>query len=227
MPGSQSVPGSGRGILLGGTMKKGTKIMILALAVAVAMFLVITFVIAVIFVVSLFMIPRALINNTNHPVTTQTTSVKPVPVGEFKGYDYKPGYGDMDGTSIRESLYQNSDGDWIIERRAREDFESPMIVTTYLLTEADVNDFASFIKDNNVCGLEDRPDSDLFITDYSAWSYSIAFDNTSVGGDSRVTYSIWEYKEYSDEDMALLNELDKRFEDLHYNKISEVVEEEE
>ncbi len=200
--------------------------MILAIAVAAAMFLAITLVIAVIFVVSLFMIPRTLMNNTNQPVTTQTTT-KPTPVGEFKGFNYSPGYGDMDGKSIHESLYQNDDGDWIIERRAREDFESPMIVTTYLLTEADVNDFAAFIKDNNVCGLEDRPDSDLFITDYSAWSYSIAFDNTSVGGDSRVTYSIWEYKEYSDEDLALLDKLDKKFDDLHYNKISEVVEEDE
>ena len=136
-------------------------------------------------------------------------------------------YGDMDGKSIHESLYQNDDGDWIIERRAREDFESPMIVTTYLLTEADVNDFASFIKDNNVCGLEDRPDSDLFITDYSAWDYGIEYDNTSVGGDRWVTYSIWEYKEYSDEDMALLDELDKRFKDLHYNMISEIEEEDD
>jgi len=207
-------------------MKKGIKIMILAIAVAAAMFLAITFVIAVIFVVSLFMIPRTLMNNTNQPVTTQTTT-KPTPVGEFKGFNYSPGYGDMDGKSIHESLYQKDDGDWIIERRARQDFESDMIVTTYLLTEADVNDFAAFIKDNNVCGLEDRPDSDLFITDYSAWSYSIAFDNTSVGGDSRVTYSIWEYKEYSDEDLALLDKLDKKFDDLHYNKISEVVEEDE
>ena len=207
-------------------MKKGIKILILALAVAVAMFLVITFVIAVIFVVSLFMIPRTFMNNTNQPVTTQTTT-KPTPVGEFKGFNYSPGYGDMDGKSIHESLYQNDDGDWIIERRAREDFESPMIVTTYLLTEADVNDFASFIKDNNVCGLEDRPDSDLFITDYSAWDYGIEYDNTSVGGDRWVTYSIWEYKEYSDEDLALLDKLDQKFDDLHYNKISEVVEEDE
>ncbi len=207
-------------------MKKGIKIMILALAIAAAMFLAITLVIAVIFIVSLTQIPKVIMNNTNQPVTTQTTT-KSTPVGEFKGFNYSPGYGDMNGKSIHESLYQNDDGDWIIERRARQDFESDMIVTTYLLTEADVNDFAAFIKDNNVCGLEDRPDSDLFITDYSAWSYSIAFDNTSVGGDSRVTYSIWEYKEYSDEDMVLLNELDKRFDDLHYNKISEVVEEDE
>ena len=207
-------------------MKKGIKILILVIAITIAMFLAITLVIAVIFTVSLTQIPKVIMNNSNQPVTTQTTT-KPTPVGEFKGFNYSPGYGDMDGTSIHESLYQNDDGDWIIERRAREDFESPMIVTTYLLTEADVNDFAAFIKDNNVCGLEDRPDSDLFITDYSAWSYSIAFDNTSVGGDSRVTYSIWEYKEYSDEDLALLNKLDQKFDDLHYNKISEVVEEDE
>ena len=207
-------------------MKKGIKILILVIAVTIAMFLAITLVIAVIFTVSLTQIPKVIMNNTNQPVTTQTTA-KPTPVGEFKGFNYSPGYGDMDGTSIHESLYQNDDGDWIIERRAREDFESPMIVTTYLLTEADVNDFAAFIKDNNVCGLEDRPDSDLFITDYSAWDYGIEYDNTSVGGDSRVTYSIWEYKEYSDEDLALLDKLDQKFDDLHYNKISEVVEEDE
>ena len=208
-------------------MKKGIKILILVIAVTVAMFLTIALVIAVIFTVSLTQIPMLIMNNTNQPVTTQTTTNKPTPVGEFKGFNYSPGYGDMDGKSIHESLYQNDDGDWIIERRARQDFESPMIVTTYLLTEADVNDFAAFIKDNNVCGLEDRPDSDLFITDYSAWDYGFEYDNTSVGGERWVTYSVWEYKEYSDEDMALLDELDKKFKDLHYNQISEVEEEDD
>jgi hypothetical protein len=133
----------------------------------------------------------------------------------------------MNGTSIHETLRKNENGEWIIERRAREDFESPMIVTTYSVTDEDVKDFADFIIDNNVCGLENRPDSDLFITDYSAWDYGIEFDNSSIGGEKWEKYSIWEYKEYSDEDLALLEELDKKFEDLHYNKISETEETEE
>ena len=102
-----------------------------------------------------------------------------------------------------------------------------MIVTTYSVTDEDVKDFADFIINNNVCGLENRPDSDLFITDYSAWDYGIEFDNSSIGGDKWKTYSIWEYKEYSDEDYALMEELDKKFEELHYNKISETEETED
>jgi hypothetical protein len=173
--------------------------------------------------VALLFWPRKITNNTNQPTVVNT----PVAVGEFKEFSYSPGYGDMNGTSIHETLRKDENGEWIIERRAREDFESPMIVTTYSVTDEDVKDFADFIIDNNVCGLENRPDSDLFITDYSAWDYGIEFDNSSIGGEKWEKYSIWEYKEYSDEDLALLEELDRKFEALHYNKISETEETED
>ena len=202
---------------------KGSKVIILILVVLGILLLLFVALIMVAILVALLFWPRKITNNTNQPTVVNT----PVAVGEFKEFNYSPGYGDMNGTSIHETLRKDENGEWIIERRAREDFESPMIVTIYSVTDEDVKDFADFIIDNNVCGLENRPDSDLFITDYSAWDYGIEFDNSSIGGDKWVTYSIWEYKEYSDEDYALMEELDKKFEALHYNKISEIEETED
>ena len=203
---------------------KGSKVIILILVVLGILLLLFVALIMVAILVALLFWPRKITNNnTNQPTIVNT----PVAVGEFKEFSYSPGYGDMNGKSIHETLRKDENGEWIIERRAREDFESPMIVTTYSVTDEDVKDFADFIIDNNVCGLENRPDSDLFITDYSAWDYGIEFDNSSIGGDKWVTYSIWEYKEYSDEDYALMEELDNKFEALHYNKISEIEETED
>ena len=201
-------------------MEKGTKILIICLAVGGVILLAIG---AVLLLLLIFVLPWFTLKiNMKKPATSNP----PVAVGEFKGFDYTPGYSDMDGASIHESLMKNENGEWIIERRARSDYESPMIVTTYLVKDEDVQDFADFIKDKNICGLEDRPDSDLFITDYTAWSYGIEFDNSSIGGDAWQYYSIDEYKEYSDEDEALLDALDQKFEDLHYNMISQIEEEE-
>ena len=203
---------------------KASKIIILVLVVVGILLLLFVSIILLAILLAFLFWPRQIQNNN----PTQPAVVNaPVAVGEFKEFSYSPGYGDMNGTSIHETLRKNENGEWIIERRAREDFESPMIVTVYSVTDEDVKDFADFIIENNICGLEDRPDSDLFITDYSAWDYGIEFDNSSIGGDKWVTYSIWEYKEYSDEDYALMEELDKKFEALHYNKISETEETED
>ena len=202
---------------------KGSKVIILILVVLGILLLLFVALIMVAILVALLFWPRKITNNTTKP----TVVTAPAAVGEFKEFDYSPGYGDMNGKSIHETLRKDENGEWIIERRAREDFESPMIVTTYSVTDEEVKDFADFIIDNNVCGLENRPDSDLFITDYSAWDYGIEFDNSSIGGEKWENYSIWEYKEYSDEDLALMKELDKKFEALHYNKISETEETEE
>ncbi len=144
-------------------------------------------------------------------------------VGELIEFDYYPGYGDMEGGRHSETLRKNDDGEWVIECCDQETFNSPTVITTYALA-VDAKELESFIKDKKVLALTARGDSDLFATDYHPWSYSIIFDNSSLGGKAFETYSIEEYKEYSDNDIKLLNELREKFRSLRGEVIAETVE---
>ncbi|MCR5410135.1 MAG: hypothetical protein K6E90_04055 [Lachnospiraceae bacterium] len=158
------------------------------------------------------------------PVGIIPTEDKIVEVGELTGFSYHPGYGDMDGAYHFQSLEKNEDGDWVIIVSDKDNFSEPLIIRTYEVSDEAFEDFESFIKENNILALSDRKDSDLFVTDYTPWYYSFSFDNTSVGGDSRESYSIEEYKEYSDKDQELLEKLDTRIKNLRGKMISEVEE---
>ncbi|MCR5848083.1 MAG: hypothetical protein K6G75_08195 [Lachnospiraceae bacterium] len=196
---------------------KSSKIIIPILIIAGILLFILALVVIVVVGIILF-----LIVNKNTKVTTNN-DVK-VEVGELIEFRYSPGYSDMDGESHHESLKKNENGEWIIESRDCISFGEPMIVTVYSVSDEDVADFEKFIKDNNICGLENRPDSDEFITDYSSWGYGLEFDNSFIGGDSWESYDISEYKEYSDKDYELIKELRERFKNMHGSVISETEE---
>ena len=148
-------------------------------------------------------------------------------LGKLIGFDYHPGYSDMDGGYHYESLKKRDAGDWVIVCSNRSSFDEPTTVTTYAVNEDDVKAFEAFIIDKNIVNLENRKDSDEFITDYSSWSYSIAFDNSSVGGDDYESYRIEEYKKYSKRDYSLIDKLDEKFSELKGEVISETVEDDD
>ena len=145
-------------------------------------------------------------------------------LGELMWFRYSPGYGDMDGSSHSESLEKGEDGKWVIVKRDRNGISEPMEVTTYAVSDEALEKFLKFVREKNVLELCDREDSDLFITDYSAWYYSFTFDESSIGGDMIESYDISEYKEYTDADHKLLKELDQQFEALHGEVISQSTE---
>ena len=129
-----------------------------------------------------------------------------IETGALLEFAYSPGYGDMNGASHYESL------------------DEPMIETTYAVSAEAAAGFEAFLKEKDIVSLSDRPDSTDFVTDYSPWGYNLYFDNSSLGGKKRERYGIGEYKVYSDEDYALLKELNQAFRDLRGDKLSEVEE---
>ena len=91
---------------------KGSKIIILILVVLGILLLLFVALIMVAILVALLFWPRKITNNTNQPTIVNT----PVAVGVFKEFNYSPGYGDMNGKSIHETLRKDENGEWIIER---------------------------------------------------------------------------------------------------------------
>ena len=149
---------------------------------------------------------------------------EPVELGELMWFNYSPGYGDMNGSSHSESLEKGEDGKWVIVKRDRNMFSDPMEVTTYAVSDEALKKFLDFVREKNVLELCEREDSNLFITDYSAWYYGFTFDESSIGGSRIKSYNISQYKEYTDEDYKLLKELDQQFADLHGEVISQSIE---
>ena len=150
-----------------------------------------------------------------------------IATGELISFNYSPGYGDMNGEYHYESLQKDENGKWVIICRDREDHESPIIETTYAVSEADVYTFDEFMKEQNFAALSLRKESDLFITDYHSWSYSIDYDNSGFGGDKRFYVRISEYHDYSDADNKLMKEVLERFRGLRGKQISVVTETED
>lgn len=150
-----------------------------------------------------------------------------IATGKLISFNYSPGYGDMDGASHHENLQKDENGNWVIICSDREDHESPIIVTTYAVNASDVADFDEFLKDKNFAALSLRKESDLFITDYHSWSYSIDYDNSAIGGEKRFYVRIDQYHEYSDADNELMKEVLERFRGLRGKQISVVTETED
>ena len=137
---------------------------------------------------------------------------------------YSPGYGDMLGGYHESMLRKDRDGKWTYVCTDRETHDRPTVTTTYAVSAEAVAQFEEFIKSKKVLSLEGRPKSDMFVTDYSPWGWSVDYDMTSFGKTKRVYCSFGEYKRYSRRDYELLNELEKRFADLREEKISETTE---
>ena len=148
----------------------------------------------------------------------------------MKGFDleslrYRPGYCDMLGGVHSTALEKNKSGEWTIICRESNDHMSPIIVTTYEVAPEAVAEFEEFLLKNKVVQLEKRPKSDMFVTDYSPWSWRIYYSKTSFGKTTGKSAEISEYRKYSKEDHELLNELQKRLFALRGRKISEISEE--
>ena len=156
-------------------------------------------------------------------------SVKPVviPEGDFYSFTDRPGYSDMDGGYHCCELKQTEAGDWIITDTDREEIGAPEIVTTYAASSEAVADFAAFLKEKKVLSLENRKDSDEFVTDYSSWSFSFVFITEQDGKKNRDGHTISQYKKYYDKDYETINEIRERFIALYGDMISkeEVTEE--
>ena len=137
---------------------------------------------------------------------------------------YSPGYGDMLGGRHESTLRKDRDGSWICVCSDRETHDRPAVTTVYAVSSEAVAGFEEFIKSKKVLSLEERPDSDLFVTDYSPWSWSVDYDTASFGKTKREYCSFGEYKKYSGRDYELLRELEKRFIAIRGEKISETAE---
>lgn len=144
--------------------------------------------------------------------------------GELTGFAHSPGYSDMNGGYHCESLRRDKSGAWQIEKRDRNSLDEPEIVKTYAVSDSALAAFEQFLNDKKILALENRKESDEFVTDYSPWGYSIIFDKSASGGKKMERHSIGQYKKYSDKDYKLLKELQQEFEKLYGELISEVEE---
>ena len=211
---------------------KSSKIIIPIIIIAAVLLILFVLIAIIVIGLEVFFIARKNMN-TNTTTTTTTTTINTtttnpttiVEVGDLTEFHYSPGYSDMDGASHSETLMKNDNGEWIIESWDQESWEDPMIVTVYSVSDEEFEIFEKFIKEQNICDLENRPDSDEFVTDYSSWGYGIEFDNTSIGGDKYERYNISEYKQYSDLDYEKLKALKSLFETIHGGIISQTEEE--
>ncbi len=138
---------------------------------------------------------------------------------------YSPGYSDMLGGYHEVTLRKDNSGSWTYVCRDREDYRAPTVTTVYGVSDEAAEQLEGFIKKKNFFSLKDRPKSDLFVTDYSPWSWSIDYETASFGKTEQEYCHIEEYKRYSGRDYELLNELRERFTALRGEIISETVEE--
>lgn len=141
------------------------------------------------------------------------------------GVSYSPGYGDMLGGYHESALRKDASGSWTYVCSDREAHDRPTVVTTYAVSDEAVARFEEFLLTKNVLSLENRPKSDLFATDYSPWSWSVAYETSSFGKTKREYCSFDEYKRYSGQDYELLKELEERFTALRAERIAQTAEE--
>ncbi len=141
--------------------------------------------------------------------------------GALRTFSYSPGYSDMRGAYHQDKIEKNDNGEWEFVSSNRDMHSSPMMLTTYRVSADAVAEFESFIKEKNLIDLSNRPDSDMFVYDYSPRSYGIVFDCSAVGGSRYESYGFSQYKVFSDDDDALLRQVIEMFYALRGEKISE------
>ena len=144
---------------------------------------------------------------------------------KLDGIYYSPGYGDMRGEYHEISLQKSKDGDWIYVSTDREYYREPTITTTYSVSPEDVEQFEEFLAKKRVFSLANKPNSDMFMTDYHPWSWGISYETTSSGRTRKEYLNIEEYKRYSERDFKLIKELREKFTSMRGEKISEVSKE--
>ena len=136
-------------------------------------------------------------------------------------YEHQIGYGDMNGGTHFETLRRDNSGKWVIVCYEQDTFYNPLIITTYAVSKDDLIRFDAFIKDNEVFKLSDREESNNFMTDYMPWSYYITLKNNETDGTGKTRYVLEEYRIYSEEDYALLKEMDTMFAEMRGKVLSE------
>ena len=157
--------------------------------------------------------------------STRRTYDEQTELGELLEFRFSPGYGDMAGGYHNEDLSRDENGQWVIVSKDRTVFSDPTTVTTYAVSEEAVRDFISFIAEEKVLELVDRKESDLFITDYSPWSFTFVFRSTSEKDIRPKRFYITEYREYSKKDSSLIKAMEQRFRATRGEVLSETTEE--
>lgn len=133
-------------------------------------------------------------------------------------YEYSAGTNMMAGDCNYETLRQDTDGRWVIISFKRDGVSEPTVVTTYAVEKDDLIRFDAFLKERNIVSLEDREDSGAFMTDYNPWSYSIRIKDPETGGTS--VHTLEEYRLYSQDDIATINEMNQLFAEIHGKVLS-------
>ena len=133
-------------------------------------------------------------------------------------YEYSAGSNMMSGEGFYETLRQDTDGRWVIISFKRDGVAAPTVITTYAVERDDLIRFDAFLKERDIVSLETREDSGAFMTDYNPWSYSIRIKDPETGGTS--VHTLEEYRLYSQDDIAVINEMNQLFGDIHGKVLS-------
>ena len=144
--------------------------------------------------------------------------------GKLLTFDHRPGYSDMTGASHSEGLRKNEAGEWVLISRDRESRGEPAFITTWAVSADAEARFETFVLESGILSLADRGESDFFAMDYSPWSYAFEFDGPPPEGDGRVLYAFDQYRQYSEEDRALLDKLDREIEAMRGEMLSRTAE---
>lgn len=142
----------------------------------------------------------------------------------IRSISYSPGYGDMNGQYHQITLEKDENGSWTYVCSDRKDHSSSTVTAVYGVSDEALERLEMLISEKNILSLQNRPESDLFATDYSPWSWRIDYETTSAGKTKREYCGIEEYHQYSEQDYELLKELNEHFTALRAEKISETSE---
>ena len=137
---------------------------------------------------------------------------------------YNPGCSDMLGERHSVLVRCDKGGKWTMTCSDRKVYSEPTTVTTYSVSDESIAQFEEFIIKNNVFELSKRPNSGIFATDYTPWSWSFDYETTSFGQVKNEYCSFEEYLRYTGRDYELLKELKNQLESMRGDKISETTE---
>ncbi|MCR5509769.1 MAG: hypothetical protein K6F54_02245 [Lachnospiraceae bacterium] len=138
-------------------------------------------------------------------------------------YDFYPGCNTMAGDWGYETLRRDTDGRWGIVSYKRDGISAPLVITTYAVEKDDLIRFDAFLKERDILSLEEREESNDFMTDYNPWSYVITLKDPATG--DRDIHKLEEYRVYSQDDYSAIKEMDQLFADIHGKVLSRETEE--
>lgn len=142
------------------------------------------------------------VSGTGNTKTEQESGSKKKLPGSLVRFSYSPGYGDMTGEHHREEIYLDEQDGLVYVVTDREYHSAPEVKTIYAFDEDGIQKLEDLIAEYDLCALEKRRDRDLFVTDYSPWSFSFTFEKKSG---KRTYVSFGEHKKYKDADYEHMN----------------------